>query len=76
MGVALGRSRRLGSGLDREAWEILEALCENGFTFHGCGCFVGFKPPRTLRELPAWLAEHRKSSEGQALLKNFSERSR
>jgi hypothetical protein len=59
---------------DREAWEILEALYENGFTFHRCGCYVGFKPPRGLREVPAWLEEHRKSSEGASLLKRFSAR--
>lgn len=61
---------------DREAWEVLEALYENGFAFYGCGCYVGFEPPRSLREVPAWLEEHRKPSEGEALLKRFYERSR
>src|SRR5207244_1130587 len=45
---------------DRKAWKIIEVLHENGFTFHGCGCFVGFfTPPRTLGELPRWLEKHR-----------------
>jgi hypothetical protein len=59
---------------DREAWEILEALFENGFAFHGCGCYVGFTPPRSLGEVPAWLESHRKPSEGESLLKQFAAR--
>jgi DNA-directed RNA polymerase subunit RPC12/RpoP len=60
---------------DPEAWEIMEALYENGFTFHGCGCSVYIpSPPRSLRELPEWLEMHRKSSEGEALLKRFASR--
>lgn len=57
---------------EHEAWEILEVLYENGFTFEGCGCDVGFMPPRSLREVPAWLEEHQKLSEGELLLKKFS----
>src|SRR4029079_12169001 len=32
---------------NEEAWEIMRALSENGFTFHSCGFCVGFRPPRT-----------------------------
>jgi len=53
---------------DIEAWKILEILAQNGFTFHGCGCYVGFKPPRTLQEVPQWLEEHRRKSEGERIL--------
>ena len=35
---------------DREAWWILEILADNGVTFHGCGCDVGFEPPLRARE--------------------------
>jgi hypothetical protein len=59
---------------DRKAWQILEALYENGFTFDSCGCYVGFKPPRTLREVPAWLEKHRTLGEGESLSKSFSAR--
>jgi len=59
---------------DREAWQILECLQEQGFAFHGCGCYVGFVPPRTLREVPAWLEEHRRLGEGEALAKKFAAR--
>jgi hypothetical protein len=59
---------------DRGAWQILEALHRNGFTFHGCGCSVGFTPPRTLREVPGWLEEHRKLGRGESALKKFEGR--
>ena len=57
---------------DLEAWQILKSLRENGFTFHGCGWLVGLKPPKTLRELPLWLAENRKLSLGESLLRKFA----
>jgi hypothetical protein len=59
---------------DRESWRILEILHENRFAFHGCGCSVGFTPPRRLRDVPAWLDEHRELSEGESLLKKFAAR--
>jgi hypothetical protein len=61
---------------DREAWQILEILSENGFTFHGCGCSVDLYPPRSLREVPEWLEKHRFKSEGELLLKAFETRAR
>jgi hypothetical protein len=58
-----------------EAWQVLKALAENGVTFHGCGCFVGFKPPRRLREVPEWLESYRqKSSAAEQLLNRFNRR--
>lgn len=51
-----------------EAWKILELLAQNGFTFHGCGCSVGFTPPRKLREVPEWLKAHRRKSKGEKVL--------
>jgi hypothetical protein len=56
---------------DREAWQIMEALHKHGFDFNNCGCGAGFVPPRRLREIPAWLDEHRRLSEGEALAKRF-----
>ncbi len=57
---------------DVEAWEIIRALHDHGFTFHNCGCGVGFKPPRTLRQVPQWLERHRKRGEGETLSRRFA----
>lgn len=45
---------------DRKTWEIMETLAANGFHFRGCGCHVGFKPPKRRRDVPAWLKTHRR----------------
>jgi len=59
---------------DLGAWRVMEALHANGFSFRGCGCSVGFKPPRTLREMPHWLERHRSHRAGELLLKKFEAR--
>jgi hypothetical protein len=59
---------------DVAGWKIMHALHENGFDFRSCGCFVGFKPPRTLREVPEWIESHRSRSEGEKLLDKFADR--
>ena len=59
---------------DSVAWQILETLHSHGFNFQGCGCYVGFKPPKTLRELPRWLESHRCLSEGETLLRKIDKR--
>jgi hypothetical protein len=59
---------------DSEAWEIVRALYEHGFTFHSCGCGVGFKPPLTLREVPEWIEKHRRQTEGESLSGKFADR--
>lgn len=59
---------------DRRAWQILDILQQHGFTFHGCGCSVGFTPPRRLSEVPAWLERNRRPSPGAALLRKFAAR--
>jgi hypothetical protein len=56
-----------------EAWEILRLLAQNGFTFHGCGCSVGFVPPKKLREVPQWLAERHRQSKGEELIARIDE---
>lgn len=70
----MGLDFRAPSREDQEAWRILEVLYENGFSFHGCGCGTGLIPPQTLRELPGWLAGHRRRSEGEALLEKIQAR--
>lgn len=57
-----------------EAWQVLRVLAANGVTFHGCGCFVGFKPPRKLRDVPEWLERHLQKSESERLLSRFESR--
>jgi hypothetical protein len=73
--VDMGLDFRAPAKDDTEAWRIMEVLYENGFTFQGCGCDVGFSPPRTLREVPEWLEKHRRKSAGESLLKRFEARS-
>jgi hypothetical protein len=72
--VDMGLDFKAPPTTNRSAWRILELLHQNGFRFQGCGCFVGFKPPRTLREVPDWLEEHQKLSPGAALLNKFATR--
>jgi hypothetical protein len=60
---------------NKAAWEILQALFEHGFAFHSCGCGgPGFKPPRTLREVPEWIKRHGRRSEGEKLSQKFVDR--
>jgi hypothetical protein len=72
--VDMGLDFKAPSKSDKTAWEILRALYEHGFTFHSCGCGVGWRPPRTLREVPAWIERHRRWNERERLLEKFSER--
>lgn len=61
---------------DVEAWQVMQALHAEGFTFHGCGCDAGIpRPPRILSEVPAWLNKHRKRNKGERLLARFEARS-
>jgi hypothetical protein len=59
---------------DKDAWKIMQALYDHGFNFRSCGCFVGYKPPRTLREVPEWIAEHRRQNDGERLLQKFADK--
>ena len=59
-----------------QAWEVLRLLAQQGFTFHGCGCFVGFRPPKTLGQVPQWLARHRRKSKGEELLHRIASRTK
>lgn len=57
---------------DADAWEIMRALYDHGFNFSSCGCGVGFRPPRTLREVPEWIEQHRHRTEAEELLEKFA----
>src|SRR5262249_27634527 len=73
--VDMGLDFKAPSKNDTESWSILRALYEQGFTFHSCGCFVGFTPPRTLREVPEWIEKHRRRTDAEELLEKFTNRS-
>jgi len=66
--AAMGLDFRAPARRDLDAWNIVAHLYEHGFCFMGCGCSVGYAPPRTLRELPAWLKSHKCQSAGERLL--------
>ena len=70
----MGLDFRAPPKADAEAWAVLRALHAHGFTFHSCGCGVGFTPPGTVREVPAWIERHRRLSESEALSRAFAER--
>ena len=59
---------------DKEAWEIINQLYDNGFAFKGCGCFVGYSPPLNVSEIPTWLEKHSRKSESETLLALFKSR--
>ena len=59
---------------DIEQWKVLDALSREGFTFHGCGWLVGFRPPKRLRHVPAFLRAHKKTTNGEMLLRGIAEK--
>jgi hypothetical protein len=66
--AAMGLDFRPPQQRDQEAWEILSRLYENGFSFRGCGCSVGYEPPKSRKDVPAWLATNSHRSDGEKLL--------
>lgn len=59
---------------DYESWEIIQVLYDHGYSFKGCGCFVGYWPPKKKSEITSWLEEHRTISESEKLLNLFKSR--
>ncbi|MDH5656089.1 MAG: hypothetical protein OEZ34_09290 [Spirochaetia bacterium] len=70
--AAMGLDFKAPKNNDTEAWEIIAGLYEEGFAFQGCGCDVGYKPPKKLHELPEWLSEHVRKSKGEKLLESIN----
>ena len=67
--AAMGLDFKAPPQRDAEAWQIIASLYDNGFAFAGCGCGgPGYAPPAKLRDMPAWLEQHRRKSEGAKLL--------
>jgi hypothetical protein len=66
--VDMGLDFKAPPKANRKAWQILELLHVNGFHFQGCGCDVGFKPPRTISEIPKWLGRHGGKNERKRFL--------
>lgn len=55
-------------------WKKVLILYTHGVAYHSCGCGGPGYRPRTLAEVPAFLAGRRATSEGEALLKRISSR--
>lgn len=69
--AAMGLDFKAPRHHDFEAWTIIRHLHEHGFAFQGCGCSVGYKPPSSMRELPAWLEAHVRKSDRERLLQEL-----
>ncbi len=55
-------------------WEKVRQLAMAGFVYTSCGCGGPGERPRHLREVPEFLHQHQRLSEGQRLLELFSRR--
>ena len=53
---------------DIRAWQVMAALYRQGINFDGCGCYVGFRPPRNLRDVPAFLANRHQLTLGASVV--------
>ena len=56
-----------------EEWEVLRALYDHGFAFRGCGCSVGYAPPKKSSGLKEFFREHGRLSEGERLLERLKQ---
>jgi hypothetical protein len=56
-----------------EEWEVIRALYDHGFAFHGCGCSVGYTPPKKISGLQAFFRAHGRLSEGERLLERLKQ---
>ncbi|WP_222841965.1 hypothetical protein [Cystobacter ferrugineus] len=54
---------------DTRQWRKVEVLFQHGYAYHACGCDGPGYRPRTLSEVPAFLALRPPRSEGEALLR-------
>ena len=72
--AAMGFDFRAPKMSAKEEWEIIEILYQNGFAFKGCGCSVGYEPPKRKSELEAFFKEHKQQSKGQKLLEKIERR--
>jgi hypothetical protein len=61
---------------DAEHWEVAEFLFRRGFKYDSCGCGgPGYRPSRW-SDVPAFLAEHRCVSAGEALAERFASKAK
>ena len=66
--AAMGADFRAPRAGAVEEWQVIQLLYEHDFAFHGCGCYVGYAPPRKIRDLEAFFRRHGRLSEGEKLL--------
>jgi hypothetical protein len=69
--AAMGYDFRPPKSSSIEEWKIIEILYNNGFAFIGCGCDVGYTPPKLIRDLPNFFKQHERLSEGEKLLEKI-----
>lgn len=67
--AAMGLDFKAPKHKDLEQWKIISILYDNGFAFHGCGCDVGYSPPKKVSELKEFFLQHKRVSEREKLLK-------
>lgn len=65
---AMGHDFRAPRQRDIAQWAKVAVLFRHGITYHSCGCNGPGPRPATLREVPAFLAEHLPQSPGARLL--------
>jgi hypothetical protein len=66
--AAMGLDFKAPKNAATEEWEVLRVLYDHGFAFHGCGCSVGYAPPKKISGLSEFFREHGRISEGERLL--------
>lgn len=59
---------------DRRQWEKVRLLFAHGYTYDSCGCGGPGYRPRTLAEVPAFLAHRVPRSPGEAILRSIRAR--
>ena len=64
----MGKNFRAPAQADAEAWEVVRRLADAGFKH---GYTQGLIHPQRLKDVPAFLEQHRQLSEGQRLLRSW-----
>ena len=72
--IAMGLDFRAPVRGGIEAWEVVRRLRQAGVYFADCGCGSGLRMPTRWRDVPAFLAEREKLSDGERLARRFAAR--
>lgn len=66
--AAMGFDFKAPKQQSEEEWRIIHLLYDNGFAFRGCGCSVGYAPPKSIGGLKQFFHTHGRLSDGEKLL--------